>query len=208
MHRFFGKKKEETPGPTLDETSSRIDARGKEMDAKIKSLNDELVKHKTNYNRLRPGPQKSALQQKMMSILKQKKMYEKQRDSLYGQQFNIDQTRFSIENAKDTANTVQSMKSAQVELKKAYNDLSIDEIEDLHDDMSELMEMNDEVQEIMGRTYGVPEYMDETDLMNELAGLEEEFDMEELDDVPNYLVDASKSKTTQKTKSYENDIVM
>ena len=33
-------------------------------------------------------------------MLKQKKMYEKQRDTLYNQSFNVDQTRFALQNVK------------------------------------------------------------------------------------------------------------
>ncbi len=47
-----------------------------------------------------------------MSVLKQKKMYEKQTDVMRNQQFNIDQTKFAQENLKDTATTVAAMKTA------------------------------------------------------------------------------------------------
>jgi len=41
-------------------------------------------------------------------VLKQKKVYEKQRDNLYNQQFNVDQTKFAQETVKDTAITVRA----------------------------------------------------------------------------------------------------
>ena len=59
--------------------------------------------------------------------------YEKQRDTLYNQSFNVDQTRFAIQNVKDTVTTVAAMKSASKELKVAMKDIKIDDIEDLHD---------------------------------------------------------------------------
>ena len=40
-------------------------------------------------------------------ILKQKKLYESQREQLYQQQFNVEQTRFTVQSVKDTVTTVQ-----------------------------------------------------------------------------------------------------
>ena len=52
-----------------------------------------------------------------METLKRKKMYEKQRDQVAGQQFNIDQTAFAIDSIKDTQTTVAAMKAAGSQLK-------------------------------------------------------------------------------------------
>lgn len=45
-------------------------------------------------------------------VLKQKRLYESQRDQLYNQQFNVDQTSFMMENVQDSVQTVQAMKAA------------------------------------------------------------------------------------------------
>lgn len=42
-----------------------------------------------------------------MQVLRQKKMYEGQRETLYNQQFNMEQTRFTVESIQDTVQTVQ-----------------------------------------------------------------------------------------------------
>ena len=39
--------------------------------------------------------------------MKQKRLYEGQRDQLYQQQFNVEQTRFTVDSVKDTVSTVQ-----------------------------------------------------------------------------------------------------
>ena len=44
-----------------------------------------------------------------------------------------DQTRFAIQNVKDTVTTVAAMKSASKELKVSMKEIKIDDIEDLHD---------------------------------------------------------------------------
>ena len=74
-------------------------------------------------------------------MLKQKRLYENQREQLYNQQFNMEQTSFALESIKDTAQTVQAMKAAGAELKTAFKkqDLNIDSIEKLQDEMADLM---------------------------------------------------------------------
>ena len=42
-------------------------------------------------------------------MLKQKRLYEGQRDQLYNQQFNVEQTSFMMENVQDSVQTVQVM---------------------------------------------------------------------------------------------------
>lgn len=80
-------------------------------------------------------------------------MYERTYDNLQNQQFNLDQTKFATENLKDTATTVEAMKGAAVELKSAFKEIDIDEVEDLYDDMDELLVEANEIQDLMGRQY-------------------------------------------------------
>ncbi len=49
--------------------------------------------------RTRPGPALEALKRRAMTVLRQKRMYEQQRDTLYNQQFNMEQTRFQVRQA-------------------------------------------------------------------------------------------------------------
>lgn len=194
MHRFLGKKKAKEPTPTLDDATANMEKRGDYLDGRIKKLDAELLRYKTQMKRMKPGAAKKSVMGRAMKVLKQKKMYEKQRDGLYQQQFNVDQTRLAQENLKDVGTTVAAMKQAQKELKQQFKTVDIDEIEDLHDDMSDLLEDSEEIQDILGREYGVPEELDEADLEEELAALEEmdELDGElEEDEVPSYLVSAA-----------------
>lgn len=97
MHRLFGKKKPDVPAPTLDDASNSMTRRGNDIDGKIAKLDAELLKYKQQLSRMKPGPAKNQVQQRALNILKQKKMYGNQRDTLYNQQFNIDQTKFAQE---------------------------------------------------------------------------------------------------------------
>mmetsp|Transcript_9873 Transcript_9873/g.29844 ORF Transcript_9873/g.29844 Transcript_9873/m.29844 type:complete len:176 (+) Transcript_9873:503-1030(+) len=124
-------------------------------------------------------------------VLKQKRLYEGQREQLYQQQFNVEQTKFTVDNIKDTVGTVQAMKGAAKEMKgqfKSQKELDISYIEKLQDDMFDMMDIATEINDAMGRSYNVPEDVDESDLMAELDALEDDLGAEELaDGGPSYL---------------------
>jgi len=202
MNRIFGKARPKVPEPTLEDASASISTRGSTVDTKIAALDGELLKYKAQLAKMKAGPAKSALMQRALRCLKQKKMYEQQRDTLYNQQANIDQTSFATQNVKETITTVAAMKSASKSLKKDLKQIKVDDVENLHYDMSDLIEDSEEINEIMGRSYGVPQELDENDLMDELNGLEDELALEDTesssDAVPSYLVNAA---TAVKTNS-------
>lgn len=186
----------------MDDASKSVERRGGVVDEKIKKLDDELLKYKQQMAKMKPGPARKQIEARALRTLKQKKLYEKQRDSLYNQQFNIDQTKFATENARETVTMVDAMKSAQTELKSAFKEIDIDNIEDLHDDMSELMEQSEEVQDVLGRSYGLPEEVSEADLLEELNGLEDEIESEAVsDEVPSYLVNAASASKVDERKA-------
>ncbi len=74
--------------------------------------------------------------------MKQKKMYEGQRDQLYNQQFNVENTAFALQSAKDNIETVAAMQAASKELKTTVTKnkmLDIGKIDRLNDDLADLM---------------------------------------------------------------------
>jgi len=197
LNRFFGKKKDDKPAPTLDDASKSLDTRGDTLETKIKKLDADLLDLKKKINTTRSAAAKQGLKQRAANILRQRKVYEKQREALYGQQFNVDQAKFATESVKDNAVMVEAMKGTRDQLKKAYKDININEIENLHDDMSDLMDMSEEVNQIMGTAYGVPEDVDEDDLLDELDALDDELELGTTEEVPSYLVDAPKAGTNK-----------
>lgn len=106
------------------------------------------------------------------------------------QSFNMEQTHFATENLKNTMITVDAMQTASKELKQQYKRVDIDKIESLQDEMEDLLDSANEVQEALGRSYGVPEELDEADLEAELDALGDEL-LEEGEDVPSYLQEPS-----------------
>ncbi|KAK1431394.1 hypothetical protein QVD17_07852 [Tagetes erecta] len=188
MKKVFGVKKDKTPPPSLNEASDRINKRGESVDEKIKRLDGELAKYKEQIKRTRPGPAQEAVKARAMRVLKQKRMYEGQRDMLYNQTFNLDQVAFASEGIKDAQQTMSALKSANKELKGMMKTVKIQEIDNLQDDMIDLMEVSNEIQESLGRNYNVPDDIDEEDLMGELDALELDMGLEtEGEGVPSYL---------------------
>ncbi len=70
----------------------------------------------------------------------------------------------TTENLKNTMITVDAMKAGAKEMKKQYKHINLDKIEKLQDEMEDLMDMANEVQETIGRSYGLPDDLDEADL--------------------------------------------
>merc|ERR1719400_2940839 len=56
------------------------------------------------------------------------------------------------------------------EMKKEYKNVNIDQIEDMQDELSDMMEDANEIQESLGRSYGMPD-VDEDELEAELDAL-------------------------------------
>lgn len=193
MNRLFGtSNKEKVPKATLNDAITSVDEKVDALEVKIRKLDAEMMKFKDQLSRMREGPSKvkdinlqSIIKQKAMQVLKQKKMYESQKDMLMQQSFNMEQTNFATENLKNTVTTMETMKNASKQIKKEFKNIKIDKIEDLHDDLSEMLEQANEIQEVMSRSYGMPEDIDEQDLEAELEALGE--DSLFADEMPEYL---------------------
>ncbi|KAI8323535.1 hypothetical protein GQ54DRAFT_316652 [Martensiomyces pterosporus] len=188
MNRIFGTSKPKAPKPTLDDAISSTDARVGAVDVKIKKLDGELAQFRDQMKKMREGPGKNAVKQRALRVLQQKKMYESQRDQLMQQSFNMESAVFATENIKNTMTTMQAMQDANKAMKKQYNNINVDKIYDMQDEMADLLEQANEVQELMGRSYNLPEDVDEQDLEAELDALGDDLDFQE--EVPSYLNDA------------------
>ncbi|KAI8009082.1 Vacuolar protein sorting-associated protein 60.1 [Camellia lanceoleosa] len=167
MKRVFGVKKDKEPPPSVSDASDRINKRGETVDEKIKKLDVELARYKEQIKKTRPGPAQEAVKARAMRVLKQKRMYEGQRDMLYNQTFNLDQVSFAAEGIKDAQQTMSALKSANKELKGMMKTVKIQDIDNLQDEMMDLMDVSSEIQESLGRSYSVPDDIDEEDLMGE-----------------------------------------
>lgn len=188
MNRIFGASSSAKPKPSLQDAISATDTRVETINVKIRKLDAELTRYRDQMKRLRDGPGKQAVQKRALGVLKQKKMYEAQLDSIQAQVFNMENAALTTDNLRNTMATVDAMKQANKEMKKTYGKLDIDKIEvpfpsklrcifncdsivlklfdtqSIHYDMEDLIEQANEIQESLGRTYGVPDEVDEADL--------------------------------------------
>ncbi|KAL9097150.1 MAG: hypothetical protein Q9165_000577 [Trypethelium subeluteriae] len=191
MNRLFGAKSS-APKPTLNSAISNVDGRIESIDVKLSKLNAELTTYQQRLAKMRDGPGKSAIKQKALKVLQQRKMYESQRDQLQQQSWNMEQAGMMQDNLKNTMTTVDAMKTTTKELKKQYGKVNIDKIEKLQDEMADLMDMGNDIQESISRSYDVPEDVDEAELDAELEALGEEVELNgigESDGVPAFMVD-------------------
>ncbi|KAL2490939.1 Uncharacterized protein Adt_26567 [Abeliophyllum distichum] len=83
---------------------------------------------------------------------------------------------------------MSALKTTNKELKGMMKTVKIQDIDNLQDKMMDLMDVSNEIQESLGRSYSVPDDIDEEELMGELDTLEADMGMEtEGDGVPSYL---------------------
>lgn len=188
MKRIFGTKKEAPPPPSLSDATDIADTRIERLEQKITQLESELRIIRDQMARTKAPGAKNALKQKAMRILKQKKMYEGQRDQLQQQAFNMQMANFSSQAMQDTVTMVSAMKEANKQMKTQFKAIDVDSIEDIYDDMEDLMEEHNMMQDILSRAFGTPEDLDENELEAELEALGDELlDGEDMDILPTYL---------------------
>ncbi|CDZ96366.1 charged multivesicular body protein 5 [Phaffia rhodozyma] len=188
MNRFFGNSKA-TPKPNLSDAIASTDTRIGTIEVKVRKLDAELTRYRDQMAKMREGPGKGAIQKRAIGVLKQKRMYEGQLQQLQQQTFNMEQASMTTDNLRNTMATVDAMQRANKEMKKQYKNINIDKIESIHYDMEDLIDQANEIQESLGRSYGVPDEIDESDLQAELDALADEGYAEEESEgaLPSYL---------------------
>ncbi|CCM01710.1 uncharacterized protein FIBRA_03775 [Fibroporia radiculosa] len=189
MNRIFGTSASKKPKPSLQDAITSTDSRMASVEVKIKKLDGELARYKDQMSKLRNGPGKNAIQERAIRTLRQKRMYESQLAQLTQQTFNMESASLATENLRNTMATVDAMKQANKELRKQYGKIDIDKIESIHYDMEDLLEQANEIQESLGRSYAVPDEIDEADLQAELDALE----LDEEEEGASYLTDLNRA---------------
>lgn len=131
------------------------------------------------------------MKKRAIQALKQKRMYEAQRDQMLQQQFTLEQTSFTAHTLKDTYTQVEALRTAKATLDSQIKQFNVDSVADLQDDLQDLFDSTAQIQDILSRQYDTPDGLDDADLEAELMGLEAEFIEEEADDLPSYLLNAA-----------------
>ncbi|KAH0587817.1 Charged multivesicular body protein 5 [Termitomyces sp. J132] len=188
MNRFFGSSAPKKPTTTLQDAIASTDARVASIEVKVKKLDAELARYKEQLSKLRNGPGKNAVQQRALRTLRQKKLYENQIAQLAQQTFNMESAAMTTDNLRNTMATVDAMQIANKEMRKQYGKIDVDKIENMQYEMEDTIEQANEVQEMLGRSYAVPDELDDADLEAELDALA----LEEEEEGASYLADLNK----------------
>lgn len=109
------------------------------------------------------------------NALRRKKQYEAELEKLYGQRMTLETQLNAIENANLNAETMAAMKQGAQALRDIHGNLTIDKVDATMDQVREQMELTNEISEAISNPMGMQGVdIDEDDLKNELAELEQE----------------------------------
>lgn len=163
------------------------------LDEKIRKLDEQLIKHRDAIKKTRPGPAQEAAKRRAMTVLKQKRLYEQQREQLYNQQFSVESAAHTMQSMQDNVQVVQAMQAGAKEMKnmmKVHKELQVDNVWKTMDAMQDMSADFEEINEAMA-SYSVPLDLDEDELMGELDALGDDILTEDITagGVPAYLQD-------------------
>ena len=90
MNRLFGKKKDKVPPPSLEEAQGNLEGQVNNLKQKIDECTKELIQLREAYKKNKSVVTKNRL----TMVLKRKKMYEQQMDTICAQNFGVEQALF------------------------------------------------------------------------------------------------------------------
>lgn len=172
MRRFFGRKKEAPPVPTLQETSATMNLKVENMEQQIQDLRMKAAKLAKEADLPQNAARKASLKKQALSYIQRMKVLEKQLSTLQGQQFNLDQLAFSADMVQTNIATVNAMKQNVASMKKQLKEIKIDEVDDVMFDMEGMLDDANEISEILGGNIG--EEFDDEELEGEWEALNAE----------------------------------
>lgn len=107
------------------------------------------------------------------NALKRKKGYETNLMKIENQIDSLETQLTAIEGANLNLETMKAMKQGALAMKQIHGEYDVDKVENTMDDIREQVELADEISEAISRPVG-GEYVDEDELDEELAALQEE----------------------------------
>jgi len=109
---------------------------------------------------------------KAIQALKRKKALEKQLAQIDGTLTSVEFQLDALRNAQANQQVLHTMRNASLALKREHNHMTVDEVHDIMDDISEQTEVGDEIAEAISGQINLD--YDEDELMDELNELEQE----------------------------------
>nr|ABM55604.1 putative chromatin modifying protein 4B [Maconellicoccus hirsutus] len=168
LSKVFGGKKEEK-GPTTAEAIQNLrqteEMLMKKQSFLEKKIDEELAVAKANGTKNK----RAAIQ-----ALKRKNRYAKQLQQIDGTLATIEMQREALEGANTNTAVLTTMKSAADALKKAHQNMDVDQVHEMMDDIAEQQDVAKEISEAISNPVALGHDYDDDELEKELEQLEQE----------------------------------
>ncbi|XP_004421242.2 PREDICTED: LOW QUALITY PROTEIN: charged multivesicular body protein 4a [Ceratotherium simum simum] len=168
LGRLFGRGKKEK-GPTPEEAIQKL----KETE-KILIKKQEFLEHKIQQELQTAKKHGTKNKRAALQALRRKKRLEQQLAQTDGTLSTLEFQREAIENATTNVEVLRTMELAAQGMKKAYQDMDIDKVDELMADITEQQEVAQQISDAISRPVGFGEDVDEDELLEELEELEQE----------------------------------
>uniref|UniRef100_F7EHH2 Transmembrane 9 superfamily member n=11 Tax=Cercopithecinae TaxID=9528 RepID=F7EHH2_MACMU len=168
LGRLFGKGKKEK-GPTPEEAIQKLKETEKILIKKQEFLEQKIQQELQTAKKYGTKNKRAALQ-----ALRRKKRFEQQLAQTDGTLSTLEFQREAIENATTNAEVLRTMELAAQGMKKAYQDMDIDKVDELMTDITEQQEVAQQISDAISRPMGFGDDVDEDELLEELELLEQE----------------------------------
>lgn len=159
-----GKQKKELPKKAIVDLREHIATLNKKstyLESQIKEQENNARKYVTTNKNL------------ARQALKKKKKLEADLVKIENQIESLETQLTAIESANLNLETMKAMKQGAKAIKQIHNDFDIDKVDETMDDIREQVEVSEEISEAISRPLG-NDYVDEDELDEELAALQEE----------------------------------
>ncbi|EUC66043.1 vacuolar-sorting protein SNF7 [Rhizoctonia solani AG-3 Rhs1AP] len=166
MSYFTGKKDtRQTARDAIVNTRQHLAVLDKKEENLQRKIDEELKKAKAN-----------AVNNKTAATaaLRRKKVHEAELEKLYGQRMTLETQLNAIENANLNAETMSAMKQGAQALRDIHGNLTIDKVDSTMDQVREQMELTEEISQAISNPLNIGVELDEDELKDELAELEQE----------------------------------
>ncbi|CAE7197201.1 unnamed protein product [Rhizoctonia solani] len=173
MSYFTGKKdSRQTAREAIVNTRQHLAVLDKKEENLQRKIEEELKKAKAN-----------AVNNKTAATaaLRRKKVHEAELEKLYGQRMTLETqascdfpTLNAIENANLNSETMAAMKQGAQALRDIHGNLTIDKVDSTMDQVREQMELTEEISQAISNPLNIGVDLDEDELKDELAELEQE----------------------------------
>lgn len=160
--------------PSMDEALHNAEMRVGNLDSRIAILETEIANCKRELQRTRPGSAThSTYKRKALHAMRQKKSLESRAQMASNAAFNMEQIRDAKYQQQDNITMVQGMKAANADIHPISQQVDLEEVDDIHDEMQDVLSEVNEVGDMLGRSYDV-DNVDQTELEAELDELEQD----------------------------------